>query len=49
LGADLRDADVGGADLRDCLFVTAAQLQAARGDAETLISAQHDRPAHWGE
>lgn len=47
LGADLRDADVRGADLRDCLFLTQAQLHSAQGDAETRLSQQHPRPAHW--
>ncbi len=47
LGADLRDADVRGADLRDCVFLTQSQLDAARGDAATLLPASLRRPAHW--
>jgi Pentapeptide repeats (8 copies) len=47
LGADLRDADLRNADLTGALFLTGAQLQAARGDATTRLSPQHRRPAHW--
>ena len=47
LGADLRDADVRGADLSGCLFLAQAQLQAARGDAGTRIPAHLTRPARW--
>ncbi|TCP56159.1 pentapeptide repeat protein [Tamaricihabitans halophyticus] len=47
LGADLRDARLAGADLRDSLFLTRAQLDAARGDANTRLPAQLARPTHW--
>jgi hypothetical protein len=47
LGADLRGADVRGADLSAAFFVTQDQLNAARGDAETRIPADVDRPPHW--
>jgi hypothetical protein len=47
LGADLRGADVRGADLGHCLFVTQPQLEAARGDARTVIPGAVRRPAHW--
>jgi uncharacterized protein YjbI with pentapeptide repeats len=48
-GADLRDADLRGADLSESLFLTQAQLDAARGDAETRIPTGKTfrRPAHW--
>ncbi|MFB6817354.1 pentapeptide repeat-containing protein [Streptomyces sp. NPDC056347] len=46
-GADFRDADVSGADLTDSLFLTQAQLNAARGDAATRLPPALDRPAHW--
>lgn len=46
-GADLRDADLRGADLRQCLFLTESQLQAAKGDAATGLSAGFGRPTHW--
>lgn len=47
IGADLRDADVRGADLTGALFLTQAQLNAARGDAATVLPAGLSRPAHW--
>lgn len=46
-GADLRDARLGGADLTGALFVTPAQLTAARGDAATRLPQGLERPAHW--
>ncbi|HEU5427746.1 MAG TPA: pentapeptide repeat-containing protein [Actinocrinis sp.] len=47
IGADLRDAALRGADLRGCLFLTQAQLDSAKGDAETKLGAGFTRPAHW--
>lgn len=47
IGADLRDADLRGADLTGALFLTQAQLNAARGDAATVLPASLARPAHW--
>ncbi|GAA2793704.1 pentapeptide repeat-containing protein [Saccharopolyspora taberi] len=47
IGADFRDADLRGADLTDCLFLTQAQLNAARGDAATTVPPALARPAHW--
>ncbi|MFF5160140.1 pentapeptide repeat-containing protein [Streptomyces sp. NPDC000348] len=47
IGADLRDADLGGADLTGALFLTQAQLDAARGDAATVLPPALRRPAHW--
>ena len=47
-GADLRGARLGGADLRGALFVTASQLEAARGDAATRLDPDVVRPGHWG-
>jgi uncharacterized protein YjbI with pentapeptide repeats len=47
IGADLRDADLSGADLTGALFLTQAQLNAARGDAATVLSPALSRPAHW--
>ena len=46
-GADLRGADLAGADLRATLFLTESQLESARGDRATHISAALARPAHW--
>ncbi|MGC0373039.1 pentapeptide repeat-containing protein [Streptomyces sp. SAI-229] len=47
IGADLRDANLGGADLTGALFLTQAQLDAARGDAATVLPPALSRPAHW--
>ena len=47
LGTDLRNAALAGADLRDALFLTQAQVNAARGDASTRLPAGLDRPPHW--
>ncbi|MGI9156144.1 MAG: pentapeptide repeat-containing protein, partial [Marmoricola sp.] len=47
LGADLRGARVDGADLSLALFLTQFQVNAARGDEQTRISATLDRPPHW--
>ncbi|WP_182886822.1 pentapeptide repeat-containing protein [Microbispora sp. H10885] len=49
IGADLRGAGLGGADLTGCLFLTQAQLNAARGDAATVLPPSLTRPAHWPE
>jgi hypothetical protein len=46
-GADLRAADIRGADLSGALFLTQAQLDAANGDAGTLLPDSRTRPAHW--
>ena len=47
LGADLRGARLDGADLRDALFLSQTQVNAARGDAATRLSPGLARPAHW--
>ncbi|TKJ18353.1 pentapeptide repeat-containing protein [Blastococcus sp. CCUG 61487] len=47
LGTDLRATDVRGADLSRCLFLTRPQLEAARGDDDTRIPPELDRPASW--
>ncbi|MEU3183352.1 pentapeptide repeat-containing protein [Streptomyces sp. NPDC006923] len=47
IGADFRDADVRGADLTGSIFLTQTQVNAAHGDAGTLLSASLVRPAHW--
>ncbi|MFB6890335.1 pentapeptide repeat-containing protein [Kitasatospora sp. NPDC056327] len=47
IGADLRDAELSGADLTEALFLTQAQLNAARGNAATLLPPALNRPAHW--
>ncbi|WP_245880431.1 pentapeptide repeat-containing protein [Streptomyces zhaozhouensis] len=47
IGADLRAADLRGARLDGALFVTQAQLNAARGDGATTVPEGLTRPAHW--
>jgi uncharacterized protein YjbI with pentapeptide repeats len=47
IGADLRDTDLSGADLTGALFLTQAQLNAAKGDATTVLPPALSRPAHW--
>lgn len=47
LGADLRDADVRGCDLSSTLFLTQPQVNAALGDAATVLPAGLRRPGHW--
>ncbi|MFG2147060.1 pentapeptide repeat-containing protein [Streptomyces sp. NPDC048696] len=47
IGADFRDTNLAGADLTDCLFLTQTQVNAARGDAATLLPDGLDRPSHW--
>jgi hypothetical protein len=46
-GADLRGADLAGADLSETYFLLRSQLESARGDARTRLSAEHPRPLHW--
>jgi uncharacterized protein YjbI with pentapeptide repeats len=47
LGADLRDADLRGTDLSTALFLTQPQVNAASGDAATVLPAGLTRPGHW--
>lgn len=47
IGADFRDADLSGADLTGSLFLTQAQLNAARGDGATRLPPSLSRPTHW--
>ncbi|MFJ2027179.1 pentapeptide repeat-containing protein [Streptomyces sp. NPDC087897] len=47
IGADFRDADLSGADLAGSLFLTQAQVNAAKGDARTALPPSLGRPPHW--
>ncbi len=46
LGADLRDARLDDADLSHALFLTQAQITAARGSVSTRLPAGLEQPAH---
>ena len=47
IGADFRDADLRGADLTGALYLIQSQLDAAHGDATTILPPHTERPAHW--
>ncbi|MCK6256434.1 pentapeptide repeat-containing protein [Fictibacillus sp. KIGAM418] len=47
IGADFRDADLRGADLTGSIFLTQAQVNAAKGDARTKLPRLLTKPAHW--
>ncbi|WP_019419153.1 pentapeptide repeat-containing protein [Paenibacillus sp. OSY-SE] len=47
IGADFRDADLRGADLTGSIFLTQAQINAAKGDANTKLPPSLTRPTHW--
>ncbi|SMG40555.1 Pentapeptide repeat-containing protein [Agreia pratensis] len=47
LGADLRDARLQAADLSETLFLTQPQVDAAQGDATTVLPPSLRRPQHW--
>lgn len=47
IGADFRDADLRGANLTGSLFLTQAQLNAAKGNADTKLPPTLAHPSHW--
>ncbi|MFE8698895.1 pentapeptide repeat-containing protein [Cytobacillus sp. FJAT-53684] len=47
IGADFRDADLRGADLSGSIFLTQAQVNAARGDIHTKLPVSLRMPSHW--
>lgn len=49
IGVDFRGADVSGADLRGSIFLTQAQMNAAKGDRHTKLPPSITMPAHWLE
>lgn len=46
-GADVRDTDFSRANLAESLFLTQAQLEAAKGDLHTQLPVTLNRPRHW--
>ncbi|MDN4074024.1 pentapeptide repeat-containing protein [Fictibacillus terranigra] len=47
IGADFRDSDLRGADLTSSLFLTQAQVNAARGNSRTKLPSMLQTPSHW--
>ena len=47
IGADFRDADLSGADLTGSIFLTQAQVNAAKGDLHTKLPSALAIPEHW--
>jgi uncharacterized protein YjbI with pentapeptide repeats len=47
IGADFRDADLSGANLSQCLFLTQAQVNSARGNRHTKLPPSLNVPTHW--
>ncbi|MFP7298405.1 pentapeptide repeat-containing protein [Neobacillus niacini] len=47
IGADFRDADISGANLTGSIFLTQAQVNAAKGNKHTKLPAPLVTPAHW--
>ncbi|WP_379140084.1 pentapeptide repeat-containing protein [Paenibacillus sp. sgz500992] len=47
IGADFRDTNLSGADLTGSLFLTQAQLNAAKGNTLTKLPPALARPGHW--
>lgn len=47
IGADFRDTDLRGANLTGSIFLTQAQINAAKGDSHTKLPSSLTHPAHW--
>jgi uncharacterized protein YjbI with pentapeptide repeats len=47
IGADFRDAEISGANLTGSIFLTQAQVNAAKGNKHTKLPATLAMPAHW--
>jgi uncharacterized protein YjbI with pentapeptide repeats len=47
IGADFRDTDISGANLTGCIFLTQAQVNAAKGNKYTKLPPALVTPAHW--
>ena len=49
IGADLRDTNLCGANLLNSIFLTQAQINSAKGDANTKLPISISCPVHWGK
>ena len=49
IGADFRDADISGANLTGTIFLTQAQVNAAKGNKLTKLPPALIMPAHWNQ
>jgi uncharacterized protein YjbI with pentapeptide repeats len=47
IGADLRDTNLSGANLEESIFLTQAQLNAAKGNQKTKLPPYLQTPKHW--
>lgn len=47
IGADFRDTDISGANLTNSIFLTQAQVNAAKGNKHTKLPSALVMPAHW--
>lgn len=47
MGADLRKKDLSGANLSNSICITQAQINSAKGDANTILPKSITRPMHW--
>ncbi|MGJ7921050.1 pentapeptide repeat-containing protein [Neobacillus sp. LXY-4] len=47
IGADFRDADLSGANLTNSIFLTQAQVNAAKGNQNTKLPPSLKMPLHW--
>ncbi|MFJ5760720.1 pentapeptide repeat-containing protein [Neobacillus sp. NPDC093182] len=47
IGADFRDTDIRGTNLTGSIFLTQAQVNAAKGNKHTKLPGTLVRPAHW--
>lgn len=47
IGADFRDTKLGGANLTGTIFLTQAQINAAKGDSGTQLPPALKHPEHW--
>ena len=47
LGADLRDTDITGSNLRNAVYLTQFQINSANGDGKTVLPPTLQRPLNW--